>query len=177
MPRLPQNGQTLQPTRAIAVAAEDGSLWRDADRAMAEIMAASRLGAAEGGDRAALVRATSNVRDALAEAAIAAADAARREFSLAEALDDALELLDVAQREGERLEPLPAGSGPALAEGLSQREQEVLAQVARGRSNKAIADALFVSPNTVKTHVASLLRKLDVHSRAQLAAIAVQNGL
>lgn len=143
---------------------------------MAEILAASRLGAA-GSDRAAMVRATSSVRDALREAAVAAADAARRAFTLAEALDDALELLDAAQREGEHLRSLPIGSRPALAAGLSQREQEVLAQVARGRSNKAIADALYVSPNTVKTHVASLLRKLDVHSRAQLAAIAVQNGL
>lgn len=55
---------------------------------------------------------------------------------------------------------------------LSPREREVLALVAEGRSNKAIAAALFVSPNTIKTHVASLLTKLDADTRAQLAAIA-----
>ncbi len=43
--------------------------------------------------------------------------------------------------------------------------------VAEGRSNKAIAEALFLSPNTIKTHVASLLHKLDADSRAQLAAM------
>lgn len=64
-----------------------------------------------------------------------------------------------------------------FAGGLSQREQDVLAQIARRRSNKAIADALYVSPNTVKTHVASLLRKFEVHSRAQLMAIAAQHGM
>jgi two-component system response regulator DegU len=52
----------------------------------------------------------------------------------------------------------------------------VLALVAEGRSNKAIAEALFVSPNTVKTHVASLLTKFQVDSRTQLAAIAVRAG-
>lgn len=140
-------------------------------------MAASRHGGAAGSDRAALARATSSVRDALTAAAAAATDAARRVFTLAEALDDALDLLDAAQLDENGLRALPVGSRPAIAESLSQREQEVLAQVARGRSNKAIADALFVSPNTVKSHVASLLRKLDAHSRAQLAAIAAQNGL
>ena len=49
--------------------------------------------------------------------------------------------------------------------------------VAEGRSNKAIAAALFVSPNTVKTHVASLLTKLGADNRAQLAIIAAQRGL
>ncbi len=53
----------------------------------------------------------------------------------------------------------------------------MLALVAEGRTNKAIAEALFVSPNTVKTHVASLLNKLGVDSRVQLAAIATEQGL
>lgn len=58
---------------------------------------------------------------------------------------------------------------------LSRREREVLALVAAGQSNKAIAAELFVSPNTVKTHVAALLTKLDVESRVQLAALAARN--
>ena len=59
---------------------------------------------------------------------------------------------------------------------LSPREREVLALVAEGRSNKDIAEALFVSPNTIKTHVASLLNKLDVHTRVQLATIAARQA-
>ncbi len=53
----------------------------------------------------------------------------------------------------------------------------MLALVAGGRSNKAIAEALYVSPNTVKTHVTSLLHKLDAESRVQLAVIATQHDL
>ena len=60
---------------------------------------------------------------------------------------------------------------------LSPREREVLALVAQGRSNKEIAEALFVAPSTVKTHVTSLLTKLDADNRAQLATIAAQRGL
>jgi DNA-binding NarL/FixJ family response regulator len=61
-------------------------------------------------------------------------------------------------------------------ERLSPRERDVLALVAQGQTNKAIAEALFVSPNTVKTHVASLLTKLDVDTRAQLAVIATRQA-
>ncbi len=49
--------------------------------------------------------------------------------------------------------------------------------VADGRSNKAIAEVLFVAPSTVKTHVTSLLTKLGADNRAQLAAIATQRQL
>ena len=60
---------------------------------------------------------------------------------------------------------------------ISPREREVLALVVAGRSNKEIAETLFVSPFTVKAHVASLLNKLDAGNRAQLAIIAMQLGL
>ena len=52
----------------------------------------------------------------------------------------------------------------------------MLALVAAGQTNKAIASALYVSPNTVKTHVTSLLHKLQAERRVQLAAIAAQCG-
>lgn len=51
--------------------------------------------------------------------------------------------------------------------GITLREQEVLAQLAAGKSNKEIAHKLGVSPNTVKTQVASLYQKLEVQSRMQ----------
>lgn len=56
--------------------------------------------------------------------------------------------------------------------GLSKRELEVLELMARGLSNQEIADALFVSLNTVKTHAANLFVKLDVRRRTQ----AIQRG-
>ena len=68
----------------------------------------------------------------------------------------------------------PAPRPTNLVAPLSPREREVLALVAAGRSNKAIAEELFISPNTVKTHVASLLTKLQAGSRAHLAAIAAR---
>lgn len=51
--------------------------------------------------------------------------------------------------------------------GLTRREQEVLALLAAGKSNKEIAQKLGVSPNTVKTQVASLYQKLEVNRRTQ----------
>ena len=60
---------------------------------------------------------------------------------------------------------------------ISPREREVLALVVAGRSNKEIAAELFISPFTVKAHVASLLTKLDADNRAQLAGIAMRRGL
>jgi DNA-binding NarL/FixJ family response regulator len=55
--------------------------------------------------------------------------------------------------------------------------RDVLALVVEGRSNKEIAEHLFISLFTVEAHVASLLNKLDADNRAQLAVIAMQRGL
>lgn len=51
--------------------------------------------------------------------------------------------------------------------GLSNREYEILVEIAKGLSNKEIGDALFVSESTVKTHVSNLFTKLDVQRRTQ----------
>lgn len=51
--------------------------------------------------------------------------------------------------------------------GISKREYEVLVQISDGLSNKEIADKLFVSESTIKTHVSSLLAKLDAKRRTQ----------
>ena len=60
---------------------------------------------------------------------------------------------------------------------LTPREKEILALVGRGMSNPEIADRLVIAENTVKVHLRNILDKLQVHSRAQAAAIAAQAGL
>jgi DNA-binding NarL/FixJ family response regulator len=66
---------------------------------------------------------------------------------------------------------------PAVAAGLTPREREVLVLVAEGQTNKAIAEALFIAPSTVKYHVTSLLTKLDAATRTQLVTRAAARGL
>ena len=60
---------------------------------------------------------------------------------------------------------------------LSEREREIFQLIAEGRSNKEIADLLFVSPNTIETHRAHIMEKLDVHSAVELVLYAVRRGL
>jgi len=60
---------------------------------------------------------------------------------------------------------------------LSPREGEVLHLVAQGATNKEIADSLFISENTVKTHLKSIMEKLHLANRSQAAAYAVKKGL
>jgi DNA-binding CsgD family transcriptional regulator len=59
---------------------------------------------------------------------------------------------------------------------LTHRETEILMQVARGQSNKRIADSLYISKHTVKNHIHSIMRKLDAKDRAQSAVLAMLNG-
>nr|WP_285738784.1 response regulator transcription factor [Kitasatospora phosalacinea] len=72
--------------------------------------------------------------------------------------------------------PAPARR-PALPDGLTQREAEVLALIAAGLSNAEIAERLFVSPATVKTHINNLFAKTAVRDRAQAVAYAFRHGI
>jgi two-component system, NarL family, response regulator LiaR len=82
------------------------------------------------------------------------------------------------------LDPAVAGSvlqellrGGGLIEALSERETEVLRQLAHGRTNREIADALHVSEETVKTHVGNILSKLQLGHRTQAVIYALKQGL
>lgn len=60
---------------------------------------------------------------------------------------------------------------------LTRREKEVLALLAGGSDNDAIAQALVISPQTARTHIQNVLGKLGVHSRLEAAAFVMQNGI
>jgi DNA-binding NarL/FixJ family response regulator len=72
---------------------------------------------------------------------------------------------------------LAAGDARPDGPRLTARERDVLAEVARGRSNREIARALRLSEKTVKTHVSAILTKLAVQDRTQAALYAVRNGI
>jgi DNA-binding NarL/FixJ family response regulator len=72
-----------------------------------------------------------------------------------------------------------AAARPAVAEPtepLTEREEEALRLVAQGHTNAEMAELLFVSPSTVKSHLASLQTKLGARNRVELAAFAWQSG-
>ena len=66
-----------------------------------------------------------------------------------------------------RVEPFELNFKALTYLGISERESDVLTLLAAGHSNQEIADRLFVSPNTVKTHLQNLYQKLDVVRRGQ----------
>ncbi|MGO3050954.1 DNA-binding response regulator [Staphylococcus casei] len=66
---------------------------------------------------------------------------------------------------------------PHFTNKLSKRESEVLAEMTKGKTNKEIAEALFVSEKTVKTHVSHIFSKLQVSDRTQAAIYAMENKL
>ena len=95
------------------------------------------------------------------------------------AAGDALLAPSITRRLIEELAARPAETPvpPAELAALTEREREVLALVGRGLSNAEIAERLYVSPATAKTHVSHIMTKLYARDRAQLVVLAYESGL
>ncbi|MER5884581.1 response regulator transcription factor [Streptomyces sp. NPDC001941] len=95
----------------------------------------------------------------------------------AAARGDALVSPAVTLRLLERLGPADPPPAPEAEAHLSERELDVVRLVARGRTNQEIADGLFISMSTVKSHLVSIQNKLTARNRVEIAAWAWETGL
>lgn len=83
----------------------------------------------------------------------------------------------VAAKLMERISGGGAPRAPEVAEPLTDREKEILALMARGAANKEIGSTLFISDNTVKTHISHIFQKLEVGDRTEAVTKALRLGL
>jgi DNA-binding CsgD family transcriptional regulator/tetratricopeptide (TPR) repeat protein len=108
---------------------------------------------------------------------LAAAATGAGVWSMDEALREAAAVARAPVDPGASPAGVVAPKTPALRLGLTPREVDVLRLLAEGRSDRAIADALFISHRTASKHVGAILAKLGAASRAEAAARAVRDGL
>ena len=92
------------------------------------------------------------------------------------------ELLDVIRQVHDGKKRIPPEIASQLLEhmsdeGLTQREVEVLREVADGNRNREIAERLFISEETVKVHIKHIMEKLGANDRTQAVAIGVRRGI
>jgi non-specific serine/threonine protein kinase len=134
----------------------------------AEAQRESRGEALAPADRASHDACVATVRARLSDDAFGAAWVAGLALPLGDVVDEALRI---------EAPPPAAPADPSASLGLTPREREVLVLLAEGRSDREIADALFISPKTVGVHIANFLPKLGVPSRAAAVAYAHRRGL
>jgi non-specific serine/threonine protein kinase len=125
-------------------------------------------------DQAAYDHCFTATRAALESSAFAAAWAEGRAMTLDLAIEYAREPIEAVPLKTAGMEELTAGKQADL---LTPREREVAALIARGLTNRQIASRLVITERTADTHVQHILNKLNVNSRAQIAAWAVEHGL
>jgi DNA-binding CsgD family transcriptional regulator len=121
--------------------------------------------------------AVESARAALGDERFAAAWAAGRELGVDDAIACALGSETPAPDERSAAAPMPTSPPVEVTSGLSPREREVAVLIARGHTNRQIADMLVITEWTADTHVRHILSKLGLHSRTQVAAWAVERGL
>jgi DNA-binding CsgD family transcriptional regulator len=125
-------------------------------------------------DRPIHEQAVAAAKASLGEATFAEAWEVGSQLSLDAAIEAANALVEASVTAREDVVMTNAASAPA---GLTPRELEVLRLVAEGRSDREIAEMLFISHNTAMKHVANILMKLDVESRTAAAAFAHRHGI
>ncbi|MGI8404565.1 MAG: ATP-binding protein [Thermomicrobiales bacterium] len=145
------------------VAASTGDPLRAARLLGAVDALAARLGVSRLPHQALQLRATTATQAGLDEQAFATALAEGRALSLNEALAEAGEV--------------SAGPVPPVSSLFTPREREILQLLVKGKTDRAIADALYISTRTVESHVARIFAKLDVHTRAGAVSTALTTGL
>lgn len=91
--------------------------------------------------------------------------------------DATVSMLDSLSSIEETLSKVVSSDDQSSKVELSSREKEIVASIARGMSNKEIADKLFISTHTVMTHRRNIANKLKVHNPAGLTIYAIVNGL
>ncbi len=124
--------------------------------------------------RASFEPAVAAARAALGEAGFEAAWTSGKLLTLDQAVDEALAMAEPAPPAAS--EPAKPSAGPPVG-ALTRREREVAALIARGLTNRQIADELVISEMTADTHVSHILRKLGFRSRAQVATWITEQGL
>jgi DNA-binding NarL/FixJ family response regulator len=93
------------------------------------------------------------------------------------AAGDALLSPTITKRVIEQFARIPRPTPPKQLDDLSERERDVFRLMARGLSNGEIAEELYISETTVKTHVTHILQKLDLRDRVQAVVLAYQTGV
>jgi len=154
-----------------------GGVTRDPASAARLLGAAAELRTSIGApvfpqDRPIHEQAVAAAKARLGEAAFAEAWASGCQLSLGSAIDVAAAIVEGSIGAGD-----DAVANSASPAGLTRREVEVLRLVADGRSDREIAEALFISHNTAMKHVANILMKLTVESRTAAAAFAHRTGI
>ncbi|HEY0389908.1 MAG TPA: response regulator transcription factor [Gaiellales bacterium] len=96
--------------------------------------------------------------------------------------DEVVRAVRIVGQGGAYVDPSLSGDllrGPGVGQlaGLSNREREILSMLADGVANKEIAARLFLSPETVRTHVRNAMRKLEADTRTQAVALAIRERL
>jgi predicted ATPase/DNA-binding CsgD family transcriptional regulator len=123
-------------------------------------------------ERAAHERAIATARSLLGGEAFDSAWSAGRALPLVQAITEA-----AAEAEEASSAPAPGPVRDRRASRLTAREHEVLALLIAGKTNRQIADTLFISPRTAQVHVAGILAKLGARTRASAVAIALRDGI
>jgi DNA-binding NarL/FixJ family response regulator len=93
------------------------------------------------------------------------------------AAGDALLSPTITRRVIQKFARMPRPAPPKELDDLSEREREVFRSIARGLSNAEIAQELYISETTVKTHITHILQKLNLRDRVQAVVLAYQTGI